>query len=126
MTLWAMKLKTEAARHDRMIGALNAQAAVYKEAREYDNKDFQFTRRVIALAAVGAIVVWPKLAAVFWPEIGVTIGYTEWNPGFWFFTDGVDQMKWVTAKGLTLTALDTHLMSGIVGMYFGASVVRNA
>ena len=77
------------------------------------------------MAAVGAIVIWPKVIAVFWPEVGVTVGYTQWSPGFLFF-DGADDTIWHTMKGLVITPLDTHLLSAIVGLYFGASMVKNA
>jgi len=29
-------------------------------------------------------------------------------------------------KGLVITPLDTHLVSAITGLYFGASMVKNA
>lgn len=126
MTIWGMKLKAERLRNEFMLKNMNARAGHIKEAREYKNPDFQFTRRVIAFAIVGSIVVLPKLAALFMPESAVTVGYTEFNPGFWFFTDGSEVVKWVTAKGMTLTPLDTHVMSSVVGMYFGASIVKNS
>jgi hypothetical protein len=81
---------------------------------------------VIALAAVFAVIVWPKLVVVFWPEIPVTVGYTEWNPGFLFLTEGKETTTWQSLSGLVLTPLDTHLLGAIVGLYFGASMVKNA
>jgi len=105
---------------------LSAQSKATDMARRYENKGFQITRRIIALSAVGAIIVWPKVIAVFWPEIPVTIGYTEWSPGFLFFTEGKELVKWQALKGLVITPLDTHLLSAIVGLYFGASMVKNA
>jgi hypothetical protein len=94
-------------------------------ARRYENKGFQVTRRIIALSAVFAVIVWPKVVAVFWPEVPVVVGYTEWNPGFLFF-EGSEETTWQAVKGLVLTPLDTHLLSAIVGLYFGASMVKNA
>jgi hypothetical protein len=82
------------------------------------------TRRIIALLAVFSIVVFPKLVAVFYPDITVTVGYTEFRPGFWFFTSDEEVFKWVTFKGLVITQLDTNLVSAIIGMYFGGSLVR--
>jgi hypothetical protein len=95
-------------------------------ARRYENKGFQITRRIIALSAVAAIIIWPKIVSVFWPDIQVTVGYTQWNPGFLFLTEGQEIIKWQAFKGLVITPLDTHLLSAIVGMYFGASMVKNA
>ena len=78
------------------------------------------------MSAVGAIIVWPKIIAVFWPEIPVTVGYTEFKPGFLFFTEGQESVKWQYLRGLVITPLDTHLVSAIIGLYFGASMVKNA
>ncbi len=125
MSLWSQSIKSKQATHVMAIEALKAQAGATDKARRYSNSGFQFTRRVITLAAVFAIIVWPKLVPVLWPELIVTVGYTVWNPGFLFF-EGSNEVVWQTAKGLVLTPLDTHLMSAIIGLYFGASVVRNA
>lgn len=126
MTIWAMKMKHEELKSKLMLANMNARMKHVEAARTYDNPKFQFTRRVIALSIVFSVIVLPKLAALFMPEAAVTVGYTEFDPGFWFFTDGRDVVKWVTAKGMTLTPLDTHVMSAVVGLYFGASVVKNA
>jgi hypothetical protein len=126
MTLWGQSQKAKQDAFNRAIEGLAAQSQATDLARRYENKGFQITRRIIALAAVGAVIVWPKVIAVFWPEIPVTVGYTEWKPGFLFLTEGVEQVKWQALKGLVLTPLDTHLLSAIVGLYFGASMVKNA
>ena len=126
MTLWGQSQKAKQDAFNRAIEGLSAQSRATDMARRYENKGFQITRRIIALSAVGAIIVWPKVIAVFWPEIPVTIGYTEWNPGFLFFTEGKELVKWQALKGLVITPLDTHLLSAIVGLYFGSSMVKNA
>ena len=125
MTIWGQSQKAKQDAFQRSIDGLAAQSKATDLARRYQNKGFQVTRRIIALAAVGAIVIWPKVIAVFWPEVGVTVGYTQWSPGFLFF-DGTDDTIWHTMKGLVITPLDTHLLSAIVGLYFGASMVKNA
>ena len=108
------------------LTGLSAQRKAINDARKYESKGFQVTRRIIAISAVFAIIVWPKIVAVFWPDIPVNIGYTEWNPGFLFFTEGKEAIKWQALTGLVITPLDTHLLSAIVGLYFGASMVKNA
>ena len=85
---------------------------------------FQFTRRIIALTSIFAIVLLPKLVPIFYPEILVTVGYTNWKPGFLFFTDGKEIFEWVSFNGLVITQLDTNLVSAIIGMYFGGSLVK--
>ena len=88
------------------------------------DKGFQWTRRIIALTSVFAIVVLPKLVAVYYPNVDVTVGYTNFQPGFWFFKEGRDVFEWITFQGLVITQLDTNLVSAIIGMYFGGSLVK--
>ena len=126
LTLISQSQKAKQDAFTRAIDGLSARSKATDLDRRYNNKGFQITRRVIALSAVGAIIVWPKVVSVIWPEIPVTIGYTEWNPGFLFFTEGKELVKWQALKGLVITPLDTHLLSAIVGLYFGASMVKNA
>jgi hypothetical protein len=125
MSIWSQTLKARQQEHVLAMEALSTKAKVIEEARRYENSGFQFTRRIIALIAVCAIIVWPKVAPVLFPEVPVTVGWTEWKPGFLFF-EGRDTINWRTIEGLVLTPLDTHLMSAIVGLYFGASITRNA
>lgn len=125
LTIWGQSQKAKQDAFQRAIDGLAAQSQATDLARRYENKGFQVTRRIIALAAVGAVIVWPKVVAVFWPDVSVTVGYTQWNPGFLFF-DGSEETKWQAMKGLVLTPLDTHLLGAIVGLYFGASMVKNA
>ena len=93
-------------------------------ARNVENAGFQWTRRIIALSSIFAIVILPKLVAVYYPDVDVTVGYTVFNPGFLFFTDGREVFEWITFKGLVITQLDTNLVSAIIGMYFGGSLVK--
>ena len=88
------------------------------------DKGFTFTRRVIALTSIFAIILLPKLVAVYAPDVSVTVGYTNWMPGFWFFKEGREVFEWVTFEGLVITQLDTNLVSAIIGMYFGGSLVK--
>ena len=125
LTIWGQSQKAKQDAFQRSIDGLAAQGKATDLARRYENKGFQITRRMIALMAVSAIIVWPKVIAVFWPEVGVTVGYTEWSPGFLFF-EGTDDVVWQSLQGLVITPLDTHLVSAIVGLYFGASMVKNA
>ena len=126
MTLWSQSQKAKQAALDRAITGLAAQSEATDLARKYENKGFQVTRRIIALSAVFAVIVWPKIVPVLFPDVPVVVGYTQWNPGFLFFTEGAESVTWQHMKGLVLTPLDTHLLSAIIGLYFGASMVKNA
>jgi hypothetical protein len=84
------------------------------------------TRRVIALLAVLFIIVFPKVVAVFMPEVPVHVGYSEMTDGFWIFASAMEKIKWVKMQGLVITPLDTHLLSAVIGLYFGSALVGNA
>ena len=101
-----------------------AQQKSIEAARNNPDKVFQWTSRIIALTSFFSIVVLPKLVAVFSPDVDVTVGYTVFHPGFLFFTDGREAFEWITFKGLVITQLDTNLVSAIIGMYFGGSLVK--
>ena len=121
--MWSQSLKAKELQQKMLMERAKFQAETVKSAREYDNAGFQWTRRIIALTAIFAIVVLPKVVAVFYPEISVTVGYTQFKPGF-FFVPEKEVMQWVALKGLVITPLDTNLVGAIVGMYFGGSLVK--
>ena len=125
MTLWSKSIEAKRQHSEDMLAAATQHTKSVDAARDYGerNKGFSFTRRTIALMVVFAVIVWPKLVAVFMPDISVTLGWTQWNPGFLFF-GGSESVVWQTAKGLVLTPLDTHLVSAIAGLYFGASAAK--
>ena len=76
MSLWGQALKARMENNKMLLqrGQFNAGAA--KDAREYGRKDthFAWTRRLIALGAVFSIIVLPKVAAIFYPDVGVVVG----------------------------------------------------
>jgi|TARA_R100001460_G_scaffold39905_1_gene74847 hypothetical protein len=125
MSIWSQSIKAKQAEQKLLIQRAEVQTEAFKEAREYENVGFQWTRRIIALTAIFAIVVLPKILPLIDPEAHVIVGYTEWNPGFLFF-EGKDVMKWVPMahRGIVITPLDTNLVSAIIGLYFGGSLVK--
>ena len=124
MSIWAESRKAKAEEQKLLISRGEFEMKAVAAARNVENVGFQWTRRIIALTAIFAIVVLPKLVAVFAPDISVTVGYTEFKPGFLFFTQDVEIFKWITFEGLVITQLDTNLVSAIIGMYFGGSLVK--
>ena len=125
MSIWSQSIKAKQAEQKMLIQRAEVQQEGFKEAREYDNKGFQWTRRIIALTAIFAIVVLPKLLPLISPDAHVIVGYTQFKPGFLFF-EGKEVMKWIPmdAKGIVITPLDTNLVSAIIGLYFGGSLVK--
>ena len=125
MSIWSQSIKAKQSEQKMLLARANKQAEIFKEAREYDTPGFQWTRRIIALSAVLAIVVFPKLLPLIDPEANIIVGYLEFKPGFLFF-EGKELLKWevMSARGLVLTPLDTNLVSAIIGLYFGGSLVK--
>ena len=125
MSIWSQSIKAKQAEQKMLLARAKVQTEAFKEAREYDNVGFQWTRRIIALTAIFSIVVLPKIIPLIDPQAQIIVGYTEFKPGFLFF-EGKDVMKWVpmAAKGIIITPLDTNLVSAIVGLYFGGSLVK--
>jgi hypothetical protein len=116
MSVWGQSIKAKEAQQKMLME---------REAGKND-KHFAWTRRLIALSAVFAIIVLPKLVAVWYPEVTVYVGYTEIQAGFFsnFFGTATDVVKWKMAQGFVITPLDTHIVSAIVGLYFGAGFTK--
>ena len=120
MSIWGQSNKNKAEHQRALVGAVS-------QAREHGKKDahFAWTRRIIALSAVFSIIVLPKLVAVWYPEVSVVVGYTEMNGGFWDWIFGTQEaIQWKSAYGFVITPLDTHIVSAIVGLYFGAGFTK--
>tara|TARA_R100001460_G_scaffold106925_1_gene154964 strand:- start:306 stop:737 length:432 start_codon:yes stop_codon:yes gene_type:complete len=124
LSLWSQRIKAKQDEQKMLLQRAEFQQQAVDAARNVDNVGFQWTRRIIALSSIFAIIIFPKLVAVYYPDVGVTVGYTVFNPGFLFFTEGREVFEWITFQGLVITQLDTNLVSAIIGMYFGGSLVR--
>ena len=125
MSIWSQSIKAKQAEQKMLLARADKQAKLFKEAREYENPGFQWTRRIIALTAVFAIVLFPKLLPLLQPDASVIVGYLEFKPGFLFIPEK-EIMKWITlsSNSLVITTLDTNLVSAIIGLYFGGSLVK--
>ena len=125
MSIWSQSIKAKQAEQKMLLQRAEVQTKGFKEAREYENVGFQWTRRIIALIAVFAIVLLPKLMPLLSPDVSVIVGYLEFKPGFLFLPEK-EIMKWVTlsSNSLFITPLDTNLVAAIIGLYFGGSLVK--
>jgi len=125
MSIWSQSIKAKQAEQKMLIQRAEVQTEAFKEAREYENTGFQWTRRIIALTAIFAIVVLPKILPLIDPQAQVIVGYLEFKPGFLFF-EGKEVMQWIpmAARGIVITPLDTNLVAAITGLYFGGSLVK--
>ncbi|MCP4493072.1 MAG: hypothetical protein GY820_38105 [Gammaproteobacteria bacterium] len=127
MSVWGQSIKAKQEQNKMLMQRANFNALQANEAREYGKTDthFAWTRRLIALSAVFAIIVLPKLVAVWYPEVSVIVGYTEVKGGFFGWLFGAQEsVQWQAARGFVITPLDTHIVSAIVGLYFGAGFTK--
>ena len=128
MSIWGQSIKARQAEQKMLMERANANAGFVQQAREAgkNDKHFAWTRRLIALSAVFAIIVLPKLVAVWYPDVSVIVGYSEMQTTFWgmLFGGDTEVVKWQAARGFVITPLDTHIVSAIVGLYFGAGFTK--
>ena len=92
-----------------------------KDAREFKDRGFSFTRRTIALASVASIVVAPILGVLLIPDLPVSYGFSETFSGWFSYADTI---TWTTGTGIVITPIHSHLVYAIAGMYFGSSSVK--
>jgi len=127
MSIWGQSIKARQAQNEMLLDRANFRAGAVDQAREagLKNQHFAWTRRSIAIMAVFSIIVLPKLIAVWYPEVSVIVGYTEVEGGLggWLFGNQ-DVTVWREARGFVITPLDTHMVSAIVGLYFGAGFTK--
>ena len=127
MSIWGQSNKAKADQNKMLLARANFQAKQVNAAREAGKNDshFAWTRRLIALSAVGSIIVLPKVVAVWYPDVSVIVGYTEVQGGFMNWLFGPEEaIQWKSARGFVITPLDTHIVSAIVGLYFGAGFTK--
>ena len=123
MSIWADSRKAKAEEQQLLITRGKFQLQAVEAARNVKDKGFQWTRRIIALTAVFFIIAWPKLVPVLF-DVPVILTWTEFTQGFLFLIEKKEVLMDREFLGLVITPLDTHLMSAIVGLYFGGSLVK--
>ena len=123
MSMWSQATKNKQDQQKMLLARDKFQMAEVGKAREFDNKGFQWTRRIIALTAVFFVIAWPKIVPVLL-DIPVILTWTEFKPGFLFLIEKKEILMDRAFAGVVITPLDTHLMSSIVGLYFGGSLVK--
>ena len=123
MSIWSQSIKAKQDEQKMLLARAETQMSFVEKARTYENKGFQFTRRIIALTAVFFIIAWPKIVPVFF-DTSVYLTWTEFTRGFLFLIEQKEMTLDREFFGVVITPLDTHLMSAIVGLYFGGSLVK--
>jgi len=125
LSIMAQKGKDKADEQKLLMQRAGFQTKQFDKARAVDDPFTKNTRRVIALLCVVAILVLPKLAPFIDSDMPIYVGYTEAiTNGWWIFSSSTDVTQWKPMVGLVITPLDTHVVSSIIGLYFGGSLVR--
>ena len=88
MSIWSQSIKAKQDEQKMLLARADNQMKHISDARNYDNKGFQFTR------------------------------------GFLFLVEQKEITMDKEFFGVVITPLDTHLMSAIIGLYFGGSLVK--
>ena len=123
MSIWSQSIKAKQEEQKMLLARAETQMSFIEKARTYDNKGFQWTRRIIALTAVFMVIAYPKLVPVLF-DVPVILTWTEFTNGFLFLIEKKEILMDKSFAGVGITPLDTHLMSAIVGLYFGGSLVK--
>ena len=126
LSIMAQKSQAEADKQKMFMQRAEFSAKQIDKARNVTDQFTKDTRRWISLIAVVSILVIPKLAPFINPDLTIYVGYTEEvMQGWWIFASSTDMTQWKPMTGaLVITPLDTHVVSSIIGLYFGGSLVR--
>jgi len=129
--LITLKLQFNKELREAELKALNARAQITKDAREYENKGFQITRRIIALTVTFCVIAIPFLLPLWYQytypidvinsgmEPSIWFGYNIIDKGIWPFTSDTTTTIWKEFKGVVITPWHTDMFGWIMGMYFG-------
>ena len=115
MSIWGQSIKAKQDEQKMLLARGKFQMEEIDKARRYDNKGFQWTRRIIALTAVFFIIAYPKIVPVFF-DTSVFLTWTEFSRGFLFLVEKKEIVMDKEFFGVVITPLDTHLMSAIIGL----------
>ncbi len=125
LSIMAQKGKDAAEAQKMLMQRAEFAAQQVDKARAVEDGFTKHTRRWIALMCVFAILVLPKLVFLIAPDTPIYVGYTEAvMQGWWIFASSTDITQWKPLTGMVITPLDTHVVSSIIGLYFGGSLVR--
>ena len=111
--------------HNRLINLATHNESSQQHRLSIANKDFRWTRRFLAVSAWS--VYWGAKLAVMFGLAAVPIIYgepTTIHHGFWIFGWTEEVMTFVPVAGVPFTSFDYHMLSAIVGSYFGSSLTN--
>ena len=123
MTIWGQSIKAKQEEQKMLLARAETQMSFVEKARTYENKGFQWTRRIIALTAVFFIIAWPKLVPVLF-DVPVILTWKEFKNGFLLLIEKKEILMDRELIGLVIKKIDNKLIFCIVVLYFGGSLVK--
>jgi hypothetical protein len=123
MTIWD-KMITQ--RGDMFKQRLEGQVADDESAEKARKWSFPFARKTLLLTVCFTAFIWPVVAPVLWPDVAVTVGYTEMSRGFAWWAPKLETIWHTASEGnIVLTPLYTSVASAITGFLCGNQIVKS-
>ena len=94
-----------------------------KEARAFLPQGGEWTRRLIVIACMIALIA-PTLLPALFPGLTVSYAYSEAKGAWWIFQTSLETLKTVELRGIVILPLHTHVCSAVAGFYFGAGIAK--
>jgi len=112
--------------HNRLISIAthNEDSQKHRVEAELKNKGFQWTKRFLAVTAWS--VYWGAKLALLFGLAALPVVHGEpvvIKHGFWIFSWSETVFKFTEVPGVPFTSFDYHMLSAIVGSYFGSSIM---
>ena len=110
--------------HNRLIDIATHDENSQKYRSFCENPQFQWTKRFLAVTSWS--IYWGAKVVVLLGLAAVPIVYGEPHTihhGFWIFGWTETTMKFIATPGVPFTSFDYHMLSAIVGSYFGSSIM---
>jgi hypothetical protein len=124
-----LSLQSKAALNEALYRKAGMEIQDRQDARAKGTKEFQFTRRIIALSFTGALVIAPVIWAFINPTATVSVPRIGYDGSFWDvilpWREAKEVVQYVEVKVMVyvLTLLD--MFGLIIGFYFGSGGTRS-
>lgn len=121
-----MNARSEASekQHSRLIDIATHNENSQKVRNENTNKSFQWTKRFLAVTAWSTY--WGAKVALLFGLAALPLVHGEpvtIKHGFWIFSWTETFFQFTEVPGVPFTSFDYHMLSAIVGSYFGSSII---
>ena len=111
--------------HNRLIDIATHNEKSQRSRNKIIRPAFQFTKRFLAISAWS--VYWGSKVVLLFGLAAVPLSYgepTTIQHGFWIFGWSETLFKFTEVPGVPFTSFDYHMLSAIVGSYFGSSIMN--